>query len=159
MQKRTTAMPPSLSTKLRDLRRTLLTRFKSDMLFDHDHLKLIARQMPQSSAELGKCIPAGLVGAYGDKILEITTTHERNQTMFDDCVLEIGAFCRGGMPGMARLDKVYTQILKHFKMEHETEEIFEACNLYFDIDRNRLKRKRTVTEDDSDSHPSGSQLC
>jgi hypothetical protein len=91
-----------------------------------------------------------MVDAYGERILEITAAHERDQADFEECVLEIKAFSRGGLPGMERLDAVYTQILKHFNMEGESEEIFDACSLYFDADRNRLKRKRTASAVEED---------
>ena len=150
-------MALSLSSKLRAFRRTLRPRFKQALIFDSDHLKLISRHMPRTSAELNKYIPIEIVGAYGDKIIELVVEHGRDQDRFEDCILEINAFVRGGLPGMDRLDKVFPQILKHFEMEDDMEEIMEACNLYIAPPQNRLKRKRSVVEDDMDSCPSYSQ--
>ena len=150
---------PSLSSKLRVLRRTLRSKFKPTMVFDLDHLKLIARHMPKTSAELSTHIPSHMVTAYGDKILEVTIAHGRDQSRFEECVLEIRAFARGGLPGMDRLDKIYTQVLKHFEMEDETEEIFDACNLFYDINRNRLSRKRTASEMADGFSPPSSAAC
>lgn len=155
-------MPPSLSSKLRDFRRNLRSKFKANLIFDADHLKSIARHMPKNSAELSNLgVPIGVVDAYGDKILEITTQHPRDQEAFNDCVQEINAFTRGGDPGMECLKRVYTQIIKHFGMESEVEEVFEACDIYIDTGKNSLKRKRGSAGSDyyfgNQSHPPSSQ--
>ncbi len=121
------------------------SKFKPTMIFNFDEMKLISRHSPLTSADLSKLIPPSFVDAYGDRILEITASHGRDQALFEDCIMEIDAFTRGGLPGLDRLDKVYTNIIKHFKMEDEVEEIFEACGLFFDTDRNRLRRKRTAS--------------
>ena len=157
-------MPPSLSSKLRDFRRTLRSKFKANLIIDTDHLKSIAKHMPKTSAELCNLgVPVEVVDAYGDKILEITAQHSRDQEAFNDCVQEIKAFTRGGDPGMECLKRVYTQIIKHFGMENETEEVFEACDIYIDTytGKNSLKRKRGSAGSEyyfgNQSHPPSSQ--
>jgi hypothetical protein len=141
-------MPPSLSSKLRDLRRSLKSKVKPFMLFDFDHLKLLARHMPRTGDEMCKLIPESFVAAYGDKILFVTINHERDQSQFEECVQEINAFLRGGLPGMAVLERVYTQILKHFEMETDMEEVMDACKIYVHAEQNRLKRKRPLLSDE-----------
>jgi hypothetical protein len=150
-------MSTSLSLKLRDLRRALRSKAaKTAPLFDEDHLKQIAHHMPKTKEELGRLIPLWCLGAYGDRILEVTANHPRDQAAYEDCILEIGAFVRGGMPGMEVLNRVYPQILKHFEMEDEAEEVFEACKIYLNQTQNCLKRKRVV---DEDTEPFCSQQC
>lgn len=140
-------MPVSLSAKLRDLRRTLRPKFSGPVLFDLEQLKLIARHMPRTDEALRALIPSHLVDAYGKQILSVTTDHARDPVDFEECVKEIGAFARGGLPGMDCLNRVYTQILKHFKLEDDAEDVLEACKLYMNQET-RLKRKRTDDEDE-----------
>ena len=144
-------MPQSLSSKLRALRRTLKSKLKTVLIIDVDHIKLIARHMPRTTAELVVLIPSSFVSAYGDKILELTLDHGRDQDAFDECVIEIGSFVRGGLPGMDRLNKVYTQILKHYSMEDESEEILDACYLYVHPHQKRLVYKRESSDEPSDT--------
>jgi hypothetical protein len=118
------------------------------LLFDDEHLKLIAHCMPRTTEELGRLIPTGFVSAYGDQILEIVAGHARDQSAYEDCVCEIRAFVRGGRPGMEVLNRVYPQILKHHQMEDDAEEVMEACKLYYHQTQNRLKRKRVMEEDE-----------
>ena len=97
------------------------------------------------------------MASCGDEILKVNAVHTRDQDAFEDCVKEIGAFVRGGLPGMDRLNKVYTQIIKHFHMETDVEEILDACHLY--MYQNRLRRKRDTSDDSNDLFAfSGSQL-
>jgi len=128
------------------------------MLLDFDHIKIIARHMPRTEEELIKLIPESFVSAYGDKILNITLHHERDQDKFEDCIKEIGAFLRGGLPGMALLERVYTQILKGFGMEHEMEEVLDACRIYIHAEQNRLKRKRPVVAEEEIEFQHASQM-
>ena len=151
-------MPPSLSSKLRCLRRTLRSKVKPLMLMDFDNIKVIARHMPKTTEHLSSLIPASFVTAYGEKILEVTMQHERDQEKFEDCVQEINAFLRGGLPGMNRLDRVYMQILKHFDMENEIEEVLDACKIYVHPEQNRLKRKRFVEAEEEVDFQNLSQI-
>jgi hypothetical protein len=149
-------MPQSLSSKLRTLRRSLKSKLKPTTVIDSDHIKLIARHMPMTATELCNLIPASIVASCGDEILKVTVSHARDQDAFEDCVKEIGAFVRGGLPGMDRLNKVYTQIIKHFHMETDVEEIIDACQLY--MHQNRLRRKRDTSDDSNELFAfSGSQ--
>ena len=140
-------MAQSLSSKLRDLRRSMKSKVASYMLLDFESIKLIARQMPQTKEELNGLIPESMVSLYGDKILEVTTAHGRDMEQFDDCVREINAFIRGGLPGMYVLKRVYPQILKHFGMQDEMEEVLDACKLYVHPEKHILCRSK-IDEDD-----------
>ena len=140
-------MAQSLSSKLRDLRRSMKSKVASYMLFDFESIKLIARQMPQTKEELNGLIPESMVSLYGDKILEVTMAHGRDTEKFDDCVSEINAFIRGGLPGMCVLERVYPQILKHFGMQDEMEEVLDACKIYIHPEKHILCRRK-IDEDD-----------
>ena len=142
-------MPVSLSAKLRDLRRALRPKFNGVMLFDVDQLKLIARHMPRTDEALRALIPDRLVDAYGKQILGVTTDHTRDPVCFEECIKEIGAFTRGGLPGMDRLNRTYTQILKHFKLEDDMDDVLEACKLYMNPE-NRLSLRRMRADDDEE---------
>ena len=149
-------MPLSLSSKLRDLRRRGLKtkNNKPGTLFDSDHIKTIARHMPRTEGELRKLIPESVMLAYGECIIEVTKAHNRDQGVFEDCVGEINAFTRGGLPGMAVLDRVYKNILKQYGMVDDMEEVFDACKIYLHTDQNRLKRKRNADEEGVESENS-----
>jgi hypothetical protein len=131
----------SLSSKLKILRRSLKSKFKPLQLMDFEHIKLIARHMPRTEEALRKLIPESFVAAYGNAILETTMAHERDQDKFEDCVTEIDAFLRGGLPGMAVLERVYKNIIKHFGMEDDTEDVLDACKLYVHTGQQCLRRK------------------
>lgn len=151
-------MPKSLSSKLRCLRRDLVAnRQGKDMCFDLDQLKHIARYMPKTNDDLCSLIPENVVSACGERILEVTKGHGRDQDKFEDCVKEINAFLRGGLPGMAVLGRVYRNILKWFEMENDMEEVFDTCKIYIHSDTNQLKRKRNTDEEDVDFQH-GSQM-
>ena len=81
-----------------------------------------------------------------------------DQDKFEDCVAEIGAFLRGGLPGMAVLEKVYKNIIKHFGMARYTDKVLGACNLYVHSEQNRLKRKRSVKADEEMEFHNVSQM-
>jgi hypothetical protein len=143
-------MSQSLSSKLRDLRRSLnkKNRPKAGSLFDLDALKLIARYMPRTEDDLRKLIPDNVMSVCGEQILEVTKVHGRDQDMFEDCVKEIDAFLRGGLPGITVLDRVYKNILKQYEMVIDMEEVFDACKIYLHSEQNRLRRKRDTDDDD-----------
>jgi hypothetical protein len=114
-----------------------------------EHIKLIARHMPRTEEALRKLIPESFVTAYGGAILETTTAHERDQDKFEDCVAEINAFLRGGLPGMAALERVYKTIVKHFGMEDDMEDVLDACKLYVHAEQGCLRCRCVVaTEED-----------
>lgn len=50
---------------------------------------------------------------------------------------------------MERLDKVYRQILLHYEVEADMEEVFEALKLHIHPTQNKIKRKRTAKGDAS----------
>ena len=151
-------MAPSLSSKLKDLRKTLKPTVKPLMLLTFEHIHLIARHMPISKDSLLKLIPESFVGLYGDKILEVTVAHERDCGAFDDCVQEIDAFVRGGLPSMEVLNRVYPQILLHFNMGGEMDEVFEACKITLSADQKKLKRKYAAISDDEIEFRHASQM-
>jgi len=151
-------MSHSLTSKLIVLRRSLKRDVKPFMLLDFDHITSIATRMPKTTETLEALIPESFVAAYGDKIIEVVTTHERDEDRFDDCVKEIDAFVRGDQPGMMRLNQVYTQIIKHFEMETDMEDVFGACKIYHHTGRNCLIRKRNVNADDEVEFQNSSQM-
>ena len=142
-------MPVSLSAKLRALRRALRPKFSGAMVFDFDQLKLIARHMPRTDGALRRLLPAQMVDAYGNLILDVTAEHARDPECFEECVKEIDAFVRGGLPGMDRLNRVFPQLLKHFQLEDDAEDVLEACKLFAD-QQAHLKRKREDNNGDDD---------
>jgi hypothetical protein len=141
----------SLSSKLRELRK-ILKKNKSNPVFDNEQLIAVARHMPRDDASLARYLSQQQVEAYGDDVLQVTQAHtRRDQAKFEDCILEMGAFVRGGIPGMARLDSVYRNILKHFGVESDMEEVLEALKLYVHAGQNKIKRK------DEEEEQQGSQ--
>ena len=123
-------------------------KVKPHELLDFDSIKLITRHLPRTEEALRMLIPISFVTAYGERILEVTINHERDQDRFEDCVKEMDAFVRGGVPGMAVLDRVYKSILKQFGMEDEMEEVLDACKIYVHAERNCLKRRRAAEDDE-----------
>ncbi len=75
------------------------------MLQDEEFQK-IARNRPRDVDSLGKLLSSDPIEAYGDRVLEITQAHKRDQTKFEECILERGAFVRGALPGMVCLIRV-----------------------------------------------------
>jgi hypothetical protein len=139
----------SLSSKLKILRRGLKSKFRPLQLMGFEHIQLIARHMPRTEEALRKLIPESFVTAYGEAILETTIAHERDQDKFEDCIAEIDAFLRGGLPGMVALGRVYKNIIKHFGVEDDTEDVLDACRLYVHAEQGCLKCRRVVaTEED-----------
>ena len=67
---------------------------------------------------------------HGEQLLIITQEHKRDQSAFENCAAEIGAFTNGGPYAMDRLDKVYRRILAHFKMMPDMDDVFAAKRLY-----------------------------
>ena len=98
--------------------------------------------MPRDEDSLARYLSVEQIGAFGDDVLQVTQAHtSRDQAKFEDCILEMGAFVRGGLPGMARLDFVYPRILKHFGVMIDMEEVMEALKLYVHTGQNKIKRK------------------
>jgi hypothetical protein len=147
-------MAPSLASKLKDLRKKLKPTVKPCMLLTFENIRLIARYMPETKDELLKLIPESFVGLYGDRILDVTVAHERDRDKYDDCVKEIGAFVRGGLPGMEVLNRVYPQILKHFDMEDERDDMFDACKVSLCADQKTLKSIAQAEEEFEFRHAS-----
>ena len=139
MEPKTKKKKMSLSSKLETMCRAL--EAEGVVALDSEQVERIARHMPRSESDLSKLIPDGCVSAYGARILDITIHHERDQERFEDCIQELKAFLRGGMAGVARLRKVYTQILKGFAMENEKDEVLAACDLYVHAEDKKLRRK------------------
>jgi hypothetical protein len=140
----------SLSSKLRELRK-ILKKNKSNPVFDNEQLIAVARHMPRDDASLARYLSQQQVEAYGDDVLQVTQAHtRRDQAKFEDCILEMGAFVRGGIPGMARLDSVYPNIIRHFGVMSELEEVLEALKLYVHTgeDKTTIKRKSVKDEEE-----------
>ena len=139
----------SLSSKLRVFRKTLRKSIeKKSAVFDDDQLRSVARHMPREKDELSKHLSQDQMKIFGDDMLKVTLAHtSRDQAKFEECILEIGAFERGGLPGMERLDRVYISILRHYGVEVDMEEVFEALKIYVHPTQNKIKRKR-VNDDE-----------
>lgn len=66
-----------------------------------------------------------------------------------DCVAELSAFARGGPYAMQMLQKVYRNILSHFKIpKDEFCEVMYRANLHFERGRIRLVDEGDEEEDD-----------
>jgi hypothetical protein len=90
----------SLSSKLRDFRRTLKKANKNAQTFDDEQLRSIARHMPRDTESLGKYLSQAQIDAFGGDLLGVTREYtKRDQAKFEECIQEMGAFVRGGLPG------------------------------------------------------------
>ena len=131
----------SLSSKLRDFRRNS----KDARTFDDDQLRAIARHMPRDAELLGKFLSQEQVDAFGEGVLDVTRAYtRRDQAVFEECILEVGTFVRGGLPGIETLNRVYTQIVKHYVVADNVEELFEALGLYINHKTDKIMHKKIV---------------
>jgi ribonuclease D len=151
----------SLSSKLRELRKTLKKSKTNPTLKDED-ICAVARNMPRDLECLVKYLSSEQVDAFGGEVLSITQAHtSRDQAKFEECILEMGAFVRGGLPGMHLLNSVYQRIMKHYGVWIDMEEVFEALKLSMNIAQNKIKRKWVKDEEDdiptTDFSPPSSQ--
>lgn len=143
----------SLSSKLREFRKGLRKggKSKAGVVYDDDQLRSIARHMPRDVDSLRQYLSPDQMNAYGDDVLNIMQTHSsRDQEKFEECILEIGAFVRGGLPGMECLNKVYLQILQHYDLKDDMEEVFEELKLYVNLKRNRIMCKWAKDEEEDE---------
>ena len=146
----------SLSSKLCELRKTLKKK-KVNPTFEDEQLIAVARHMPRDEDALSRFLSLEQVAAYGDDVLSVTQAHaSRDQAKFEDCILEMDAFVRGGIPGMACLDPVYHRILQHFGVAIDMEEVLEALKLYVHTGQNKTTIKRKWVKDDEEEEQ-GSQ--
>ena len=144
----------SLSSKLREFRKEL-RKGKKKAVYDDDQMRLLARNMPRDTDSLKEYLNAEQIKSFGNELLEITQAHTtRDQAKFEECILEMGAFVRGGLPGMELLNRVYPQIIKHFGVTVDMEEVFEALKIYVNLNQNKIKRKWVKEEEDEDENPS-----
>ena len=143
----------SLSSKLRCFRKELKKKKEVHVLQD-ENIQAIARYMPRDVDSLKKILSPDQIGAYGDRVLEITQAHKRDQAKFEECILEMGAFVRGGMPGMRCLNRVYSRILQHFRVGDDMEDVFNVLKLYVNHHQNTLKRKGVEEEEEEEDSPS-----
>lgn len=142
----------SLSSKLRDFRKTLKKKNKHAQAFDDDQLRAIARHMPTDAESIAKFLSNEQMDAFGEGVLEVTQAYNhRDPDMFEECICEMGAFVRGGLPGMECLARVYTQILKHYQVADNVEEVFEALELFVNPKTGKLMRKRVKIEEEDPS--------
>ena len=142
---------PSLSSKLREYRKGSRKgeKIKASVLYNDEQLRSIARHMPRDVDTLRQYLSPEQMNAFGDDLLRITQQHVgRDQEKFEECILEIGAFVRGGLPGMSMLDGVYHRILRHYEVADDMEEVFEALKLYVHPTQNLIKRKWVKDEED-----------
>ena len=119
-------------------------------LLSDEQLTSIARHMPRDADSLGKYLSPEQMDAFGEDLLAVTCGHTgRDQAKFEECLLEIDAFVRGGVPGMALLDRVYPTILKHYGVIDDAEEVLETLKLYMNAKENKLKRKWVKDEEEA----------
>jgi hypothetical protein len=75
----------SLSSKLRDFRKTLKKANKNAQTFEDKQLRAIARHMPRDAESLGGCLSQEQVNAFGEGVLDITRAYtKRDQAMFEE---------------------------------------------------------------------------
>ena len=137
-----------LSRKLHRFRYTLAR--KQQLIFSNEQMDLVTRHLPMDTEDLRtKCgMIETQIKAYGAQILGITKAHGRDQEKFEECVAEIKAFVRGGMAGMQILNRVYTNIIKHYEMEPEMHDVLKAAGAYLDTDSGKIKRKMVKQADE-----------
>ena len=125
-------------------------RSKPSLLCTKEDIAQIVKHFPKDMALLTTLIGPGKAECHGVEILKIIKDHPRDQDEFMDCVREMEAFTRGGECGMYLLDRLYRQIMGHFKMMPEINEIFEILQLYTHITTGKLKRKFFKSIEDED---------
>lgn len=142
----------SLFFKLRKQQRRLKTttlKTRPTLLMSKEEMMRVVKNFPADSNALKTYIGADKAAAYGEEIVQIIKDHPRDQAAFLDCVLELEAFVRGGDSGIYILDGVYRQILSHFKMMDEINEIFEILDLCTHQFTGKVKRKfHRISDDD-----------
>jgi len=136
----------SLSAKLRTFRRTLARKQK--LVFTEAQCKLISRHMPKDFEALrSKCgFTDSQIKSYGNTLLTITASHERDQEKFEQCCREIKAFATGGLYAVQRLNRVYPSILSHFGMEGEKYDVFDAAGVYEDAETGMIRVRKDEEE-------------
>lgn len=142
----------SLSSKLRNFRKDTRKNKKTkrgEELSD-EQIASIARYMPRDMDALKPFLSTEQANAFGAQLLDITCAHtSRDQAKFEECILEMDAFVRGGVPGMELLDKVYPNIMKHFDVSNDDmDEVLEALKLYVNHKQNKIKRKWVKDEEE-----------
>ncbi len=91
----------SLSSKLRDFRKTIKKKNKNACPLEDEQVRKVARHMPREEESLEQFLSKEQMDAFGDALLDITRGHtSRDQDLFEECIREVGAFVRGGLPGM-----------------------------------------------------------
>jgi hypothetical protein len=134
----------SLAFKLQKQQRRLKSttlKTRPTLLISKEELRRVVKNFPTTSDMLSTFIGENKAAVYGEEILKIIEHHPRDQAAFLDCVLEMEAFVRGGDTGVYILDGVYRQILGHFKMMGEINEIFDILDLCTHQLTGKLKRK------------------
>lgn len=138
----------ALSKKLYHFRNSLAR--KQQLVFGTDQLDLICRHKPMDLDTLKtKCkLSESQLKAYGKQLLAITTVHGRNQEQFEECIAEMRAFVNGGKPGLMLLNRVYKQIIAHYKAEAEMHDALKAAGVYTDMETGILKKRARKEEED-----------
>lgn len=138
----------SLSAKLRTFRRTVAR--KQHAVFSEDQCKRISRHMPKTFEALkSKCgFTDSQIKAYGNALLTIIASHERDQEKFEDCFKEIRAFATGGLYAIQRLNVVHKNILAHHGMQDEKYDVFDAAGVWEDPETGKLKPRGKKEEDE-----------
>jgi hypothetical protein len=112
------------------------------MRMDNDTMMNLSVRMPGDSVSLSEHITGAQMKAFGDQVLSLIQAHPRDSEKFKDCVAEMRAFATGGEYAMDVLGKVYGNILRHFDMEKEKEEIMAAVGVYEKEGKLLLRGKR-----------------
>ena len=144
----------SLSSKLNNQQKSAkkaLLKTKPMLLCTKEEITQIIKHFPKDTESLAKLIGPDKTESYGDEILQIVINHPRDQDAFLNCLYEMEAFTRGGDSCMYLLDRLYRQIMGHFKMMPEINEIFNILQLYTHNTTGKLKRKFFKSIEDEDS--------
>jgi hypothetical protein len=129
---------------------TLKTR--PTLLLSKSEINQIVKHFPKELSTLTSLIGAEKATVYGNDVLKVICAHPRDQEAFLDCVLEMDAFVRGGDPGIYTLGLVYRQIMGHFKVFAEINEIFDILDLSTHQLSGKLQRKyHRVSDEDTEA--------
>lgn len=120
-----------------DMGKSLTLKLRGMHVLTEDQIKQITRYLPRDVDRLHQLI-AGLSEEDVAKVLKVTTTHERDQEQFLECVSTLRAYARGGLAGMDLLNKLHGVIIGHYGMHDEKWEVLTAAGVAVDFETGRL---------------------
>ena len=149
-KKRTERM--SLSCKLRTFKRGIYRKHKPHLAMDDNQTRLVTRYMPKSVEELRvKCMMDECqISAYGNQLLDITRTHERDQEQFKECIKEIKAFADGGLAGISMLNRVWTRIVEYYGVSDEKYDVLSLAGVGVGTDDGMLFKRKVAQMEEED---------